>query len=289
MSRLFGIAFLLCAATGIAQQSSRPTSAPTTRPDGRAAVATAKGSKEALALAGRIVAFAGGPEALKRVDNLIFSFGVGDMERRMLWDRRAGKVRVETVQAAIGRIGPAGFDVMVHDLANNKQLVRHPPKPKLAPKTGGARTIWINDTYWLLVSLKVLDPGVNLSIDPAEEGDSKLTRRLRMTFDKGVGMSYRNTYVLHVENDTGRIRQWDFYRSPRTKEPRVWRFEDYKRVGPLRLSMTRRQVIPEGSRHAARDILLTEVAVNVAAPKGVWSSKERILPLKIKPTSRPTK
>jgi hypothetical protein len=183
-------------------------------------------------------------------------------------------VRVESISMPRTR-GPVPFQVRVHDLGNDRELVVHPAPPPQAPKQGGARAIFVNDGYWLLVAHKVLDPGVLLGIDPAEEGDPEQVRRLRLRFDR-VGITPKNEYVLHVEVDTGRIVRWDHYRTAKSR-PTSWTFEDYRRVGPLLLSLSRRQIVPQGSRRPPRDIRFDDVAVDVPLPEGVWTTTAKVL------------
>src|SRR5690606_22053029 len=132
-------------------------------PTAPAAIAT--GDADALALARRVVEFAGGEAAMRRVGNIVFTFHAGETRRRLLWDRTRDRVRVESISMPRTR-GPVPFQVRVHDLGNDRELLVHPAPPPQAPKQGGARAIFINDGYWLFVAHKVLDPGVVLGIDP---------------------------------------------------------------------------------------------------------------------------
>jgi len=234
----------------------------------------ATGSKEALGLAQRVFDHAGGKEGLARVQNLVFTFKAGQSTKRLFWDLRARKVRVEYPEPPPGFVLGVRISVLVFDIAKDENVLRHPPRPNPRAPRMSAKSDWINDSYWLLVTLKVLDPGVVLAVDPPREGDLAGIRRLRLRFEK-VGLTPKNEYVLHVESDTGRVVRWDYYRRGGANPRRVrsWAFEDYQRVGPLRLSLSRRQL---GTPRRKLDIELQDVKVNVPAPKDVWTSTEKL-------------
>ena len=82
---------LILLATSAAGQTSRPASTPASTPTSRP---TATGSKEALLLAQRVFDYAGG-QALSKAHHVVFTFQAGQRSRRLFWDFRARKVRVE--------------------------------------------------------------------------------------------------------------------------------------------------------------------------------------------------
>lgn len=270
LAALAGCALPVLAAQDVEPKTRRtpaqkPTSRPAARPAGQAARAT--GTPDALALARRVHRFAGGAEGWRKVKNLVFTF-LG--RRRIFWDVESGKVRIETMSQPGRRPGRgAAWGILVYDIAKDagESLVGN---PGMRGASHSARSIWINDTYWLLVALKVLDPGVRLSIDEREDDDAKGVQRLRLAFAK-VGLTPQNEYVLHVEDATGKVVQWDFYRDAEAS-PRSWRFADYRRIGPLTLSLSRPML------DAPRRVFqLSDVAINITPPRDVWTAKKPLL------------
>ncbi len=261
---------LILLATSAAGQTSRPASTPASTPTSRP---TATGSKEALVLAQRVFDYAGG-QALSKAHNVVFTFQAGQNRKRLFWDFRARKVRVEYPEPPANPAFGARISVLVFDIAKNENVLRHPPRPNPRAPRVSAKRHWINDSYWLLVTLKVLDPGVILSLDKPKPGDLAGIRRLRLRFHK-VGLTPKNQYVLHVESDTGRVVRWDYYRRSGVDQRRVrsWEFKDYRWVGPLRLSLSRPQF---GNAARKIDIQLLDVRVNVPTPKDVWTATERL-------------
>lgn len=261
MPQLTYLAILVLAASLVAQ-TTQPT--PATQPTGATpAAATAQGSEEALALAQKVYEFAGGAEGWAQVQNLVFTF---NRMQRVFWDLRLGMVRVESVVEDPEAAARLPFDVAIYDTMLEEAI-----SPEGA--RGNAEAVapaWINHTYWLLAPLKVLDPGVTLSIDPPEEGDAEGWQRLRLSFDEGTGLTSQNQYVLHVEAKTGRVTAWDFYPQPGAEKV-TWGWEGYQQIGSLYLSLYR----PSEGR--APDIRLEEVMVNVLPPRDVWTSSENQL------------
>ena len=258
--------------------TSRPTTPPaTTTPDKHPPESEADespgsegatGSPQALALARKVRDFAGGAAGWAQVETLTLTFNGA---RRLFWDVAAGKVRVENLTPAGERGNP--WTIAVYDVREGRDLLQRSTAPQ-APRVS-ARQMWVNDFYWLLAPLKVLDPGVQLSIEPGRGGDAEAgagedLQRLRLRFAPGTGMTPDNEYVLHVEPATGKVVRWDYYRRAGA-EPRSWRFEDYTVVGPLRLSLWRPAIGAEGG------IRLSGVAVDAKVPADVWTREDRVL------------
>lgn len=265
-SSLLPLTVVLLLLESCAQETDSPETAPTSRPTSVAKPAAATGDEAALALARKVRAYAGGDEAWAKVDNIVLTF-MG--QRRLLWDVRAGKVRIEPILKP-GQPPGRGLDLpLVYDIDQDRgarlgpaEIARRVP---LQP-TATARGQWTNDFYWLLVPLKVLDAGVKLSIDARQDDDPEDVARLHLRFD-AVGMTPSNEYVLHVETETGKIVRWDYFVNAKVP-PRSWGFAGYRKVGPLNLSLSR-PALGEGP-----DIELTDVAVNVELPADIWTAAE---------------
>ena len=249
---------------------SRPKSRPTSRPVGSPARNPARGSPEALAIAKKAKTYSGGDVAWSKVKNLVFTFRG---HRRMLWDRKKGLVRIEPF-GKVTRADPEGArkQVMLYDQRKDKGWIGG-KSDKVTTKI--ARATWVNDTYWLLFSLKLLDPGTRLRIMAIDEGSMGEKKpdpgilRLHMSFDN-VGVTPKNEYVAWIEQKTGKILRWDYYRTSMEK-PLSWYFEGYKKVGPLLLSLKRTRVHDKGV------LLLEDVDINVPIPDSIWKSTELML------------
>lgn len=82
---------------------------------------------------------------------------------------------------------------------------------------------WVNNSYWLIMPYKLLDPGVNLAYMGEEKvGSGQMADVLEMTFE-GVGLTPDNKYLVYVDKETGLVCQWTHWRSREDDEPRFTR------------------------------------------------------------------
>lgn len=84
---------------------------------------------------------------------------------------------------------------------------------------------WTNDTYWLLMPLKLKDGGVTLT---SPEPDT-----LHLSF-RGVGLTPGDQYNVYVNSKTHLPEKWDYLPASGKKISGTW--EDYKTSGGLTLS-----------------------------------------------------
>lgn len=98
---------------------------------------------------------------------------------------------------------------------------------------------WINDTYWLLMPLKLQDPGVLLSLESPRTIDDVTYDVLHMTFEN-VGLTPGDQYWVYVDPSTHHIARWDMLLQGQDTEPTTVLWENYQKMGPLTLPTTRR-------------------------------------------------
>ena len=92
---------------------------------------------------------------------------------------------------------------------------------------------WVNDSYWLLAPLKVLDPGVKLTHEGTKDLNGTPHEALRLSFE-GVGLTPGDQYLLYIDPETKLVRAWDYIPSPEKVMHGTW--ENYKTFGGLQLS-----------------------------------------------------
>jgi len=92
---------------------------------------------------------------------------------------------------------------------------------------------WVNDSYWLLAPLKVLDPGVKLTYEGSKELEGVAYEMLRLSFEQ-VGLTPRDQYLLYIDPQTKLVRAWDYIPKPETVMHGSW--ARYETVGGLRLA-----------------------------------------------------
>jgi hypothetical protein len=180
------------------------------------------------------------------------------------WDRYTGQYMVS------GR-DPQGNDFVVIMNVNTKQgrawkggtEVTEPSTLELGYRR------FINDTYWLLMPLKSMDPGVKREA-AGERTDScgHTWDLVKLSFDQGVGLTPGDVYWMWVNRDTGIVDEWDMHlQSMKPEEPPLSvLFHDFKRIGGVLLS-TRRELRGKNSF-----IRLDDVQVLPEVPKGAFDA-----------------
>jgi hypothetical protein len=92
---------------------------------------------------------------------------------------------------------------------------------------------WVNDSYWLLAPLKVLDPGVKLTYEGTKESEGVQCETLRLSFEQ-VGLTPSDQYLLYIDPETKLVRAWDYIAKPESITHGTW--EKYESFGPLKLA-----------------------------------------------------
>jgi hypothetical protein len=169
------------------------------------------------------------------------------------WDRFTGRYRVDVP----GDDGfTAYFNVNEPKDAEKAVILHHGTRvtgedaAKILTKAYGR---FINDSYWLLAPLKVLDPGVNLADGGKGTFDGKSVRILKLSFS-GVGLTPGDVYQHFLDPETGRMLGWEY--TLESKQQGKWKWADVADYAGLQLST--RKVTEDG----ARTIKFENVAVS---------------------------
>ena len=172
-----------------------------------------------------------GGDAWEQAPYLRFDFGVAqgeavDVVARHLWDRENGQYRVEwdnngTRWVAILDLHSAEDPPDGRVFEDGEPVVGEAAQEPL----GQAYQRYINDTYWLLAPLKVLDDGVRRSIDA--EASTEEQAVLHLSFGE-VGLTPGDEYWLYIDRDTHRITKWAFHlqNMEEDDEPRAFAWTD---------------------------------------------------------------
>ena len=161
---------------------------------------------------------ASGGESWPKVSELRFTFIVEDNGKELAraehhWNVAAGTDRVKW----------KGKDVTVNLAA-----------PAQDEDGKGAYARWVNDSYWLLAPLKVLDPGVKLTYEGTKESEGATCETIRMSFAQ-VGLTPGDQYLLYIDPETKLLRAWDYMPKPETVMHGTW--EKYETFGGLKIAL----------------------------------------------------
>lgn len=92
---------------------------------------------------------------------------------------------------------------------------------------------WTNDSYWLLMPLKLKDHGISISDEGSKEIDGAKRDVLHLSFGK-VGLTPNDQYRLYIDPETKLLSSWDYMPKPGETEHFTW--EDYQKSGGLTLA-----------------------------------------------------
>ena len=112
-------------------------------------------------------------------------------------------------------------------------------KDTLAKYLDRAKSMWINDSYWLVMPFKLKDSGVTLKYEGEEISDTLQADILELTFTE-VGKTPENKYWVYVDKKDRLVNQWAFFTTANDTIPRfVLPWKDYKNHGSILLSGNR--------------------------------------------------
>jgi len=153
--------------------------------------------------------------------------------RNLVWDKAMERVRIESIRDSIiylvnlktmeGKVQVKGLELTEPD--------------SLAKMIKRAKSIWINDSYWLVMPFKLKDSGVTLKYMGEDTlVNNKLYNMLQLTFEN-VGDTPQNKYDLYVDVKENLIKYWSFYGNA-TQDSASWTrpWDNYQRYGNILLS-----------------------------------------------------
>ncbi len=178
---------------------------------------------KAIELAARAMDAMGGREALNDVHLLRFDFAVerdGEVVARFAhwWDRFTGAYRLEGTDRDSGEPFRVLFDI---DDRQGRAWIgdRELEGEELATRLEQAYGRFINDSYWLLMPWKWLDPGVNASWQGGRSVDGTTYEVVQLTFGDEVGLTSNDRYWGLVNPASGRMERWEYVLQTETGEP----------------------------------------------------------------------
>lgn len=193
--------------------------------------------------------------------------------RTHYWDRHEGRHRLE------GKTRDGDSYVILLDLNSSEGARKGRAWVNGAEVAGDdkaqrldyAWSAWVNDVYWLLMPLKLRDPGVHLTSEGTEEIDGKAYDKVKLTFDS-VGLTPGDTYWAWFDQDTGLMHRWAYHLEDweADREPTAWDWLDWQPYGDVKMSGTRRNV-SDGSERT-----LGNIAVFDQLPDSVFNSMQSV-------------
>ncbi len=112
---------------------------------------------------------------------------------------------------------------------------------------------WVNDSYWLLAPLKLMDKGVTLTAEGTKEMNGAQRDVLRLSFGQ-VGLTPTDQYRLYIDPSTKLVSYWDYM--PKSGKGMSGTWEDYQKSGGLTLATDHK--MEGGVRIRIEDLKVTE-------------------------------
>ncbi|HNP19257.1 MAG TPA: hypothetical protein PKL31_12530 [Fulvivirga sp.] len=156
--------------------------------------------------------------------------------RDLIWDKYTGRVRIEApsdtavylinINDETGKVLLKGGEVK--DADSLKLLINR------------AKSIWINDSYWLVMPFKLKENGVTLKyIGEGATLKGEPATILELTFN-AVGVTPDNKYEVYITKSDSLIKQWAFFNNASQDTASViWPWDNYKDYNGLLLSSDR--------------------------------------------------
>jgi hypothetical protein len=241
----------------------------------------AEASQTALAVAERSMEAMGGQRAFQEARLLRFDFAVvrdGATVARFAhwWDLHSGAYRLEG-RDPDGAPFRALFDIETRQGEVWREGARLDGAEADALLDTAYRR-FINDSYWLLMPWKWLDPGVVLAHVGVREIDGQTFDVVELRFQTGVGLTSGDRYWGFVSRDSGLMERWEYVLqqqdgSPGEGPPTAWAWEEWRQTaaGPKLATVRRR--LGEGPA----------VSIEIPVQELVRDISERELTLALRP------
>jgi hypothetical protein len=197
-----------------------------------AAWAASPGSDpKAVEIADQVMKSLGGKKRWDSLVGLRWTFGssVGDTvrsSRRHAWNKRTNWHRVE------GKTRAGQAFCFIHQVGvTDKGMAWMDGVPiegdSLQKLLKRAQSLWINDTYWMLMPYKLRDPGVTLKYDGESTEGGVMYDKLALSFDN-VGETPGDHYWVYVNRNDHRVEKWEMVLQSDQPPPRMYTWEGWE-------------------------------------------------------------
>jgi hypothetical protein len=156
--------------------------------------------------------------------------------RDLIWDKMKNRVRIESHRDSITYLLDLGtmegrVSVKGQELA---------PGDSLTKMLDRGKSIWINDSYWLVMPFKLKDTGLTIKYvgeDTLMTGGKCNVLELRFN---EVGDTPQNKYLVYVDMADNLVKQWAYYRQATQDSANFVRpWDNYQQYGNILLSADR--------------------------------------------------
>lgn len=181
-------------------------------------------------LANKVIEAMGGKQAFEETAYIGWQFFAS---RQLIWDKVHDRIRIDYLKKNISIIADLHGD-NIKLFMNGNEIYDADSLKKYAAK---AQLIWMNDSYWLIMPFKLLDPGVNLKYLGMQNSiDGNEAHVIELTFNK-VGATPENKYRIFIDPATHYVVQWNYYETYDDPQPEfINSWGQYEKYGKIFLS-----------------------------------------------------
>lgn len=194
---------------------------------------SAASDSAAIAIADSVMIAMGGRKAWDSIHYISWNFfGLRDL----IWDKPGNKVRIE--QPDDSTIYLLNMNDMTGRVKKGNEEITN--ADSLKKYLERAKSIWINDSYWLVMPYKLKDSGVTLKYLREDTTMSGIKAHvLQLTFDN-VGNTPDNKYEVYVDRSDKLVKQWAYFRyAHQDSASAVWPWDNYRKYNGILLSANR--------------------------------------------------
>jgi hypothetical protein len=184
----------------------------------------------AVELADSVMVAMGGRANWNKTRYISWSFSG---RRNLVWDKQSGRVRIESPEEKttyLINVNNGQGRVRV----NNREIIQ---EDSLRLMLQRARSIWINDSYWLIMPFKLKGSGVTLRYlgeDTLMTGGK--CNVMDLTFTDAENQS-NSKYRIYVDLADNLVKQWAYYKTANQDSATFIRpWDNYKQYGDILLS-----------------------------------------------------
>ena len=197
----------------------------------------------AVAVADRVMKALGGQKRWNGLAGLRWTFGssVGDTvrsSRRHAWNKRTNWHRVE------GKTRAGQAFCFIHRVGTEQGMAWMDGVPiegdSLTKLLKRAQSLWINDTYWMLMPYKLRDPGVMLAYDGEAQEAGATYDKIALSFYH-VGETPGDHYWVYVNRANDRVERWEMVLQNDAPPPKGYTWEGWEQHDGLWFPTAHRQ------------------------------------------------
>jgi hypothetical protein len=205
--------------------------------------ATPPSDAHAIAIANQVMDALGGETRWSQLHGLRWAFEVSvhdtiKSSRHHSWDKQAGWHRVEGVTRAGKKF------LFIEQLGTGHGMAWMEGKPitgdSLSKLVAYAKSMWTNDTYWMLMPYKLRDPGVTLRDAGEKREGTKTYDKIALSFNH-VGETPGDHYWIYVNRANHRIEKWDMILEGDKPPAQSWTWDDWTQKDGLWFPTAHRQ------------------------------------------------